>query len=311
VVGASATSKGNRVRKVRVLINPRSGVGWSTESILPALARHWDVAGIDLSLQYSKNARDGKDKVGRAIEDGVDTILVVGGDGMVNSIGSALIGTGVALGVVPAGSGNGFARHFEIPLQAERAVASLVDAHRVPIDVGTANGQPFFVTCSMAWDAALVETFEKSPVRGILPYVMAAAYQLLEYRPQRFEVVIDEQERVVFNEPMVFTAANLTQYGGGAKIAPSACPDDGHLELIVVARQDMPKLLANAPRLFAGTLDRLPEVVTRRFRSLNVRRARSAPIQLDGELINAPAEVSLAVMPRALTVLVPGGIPPA
>ena len=75
----------------------------------------------------------------------------------------------------------------------------------------------------MAWDAALVRSFDKSPVRGILPYVFAAAYELIEYKPQTFRVEIDHKEQETYTEPMVCTVANLTQYGGGAIIAPQAC----------------------------------------------------------------------------------------
>jgi diacylglycerol kinase (ATP) len=103
----------------------------------------------------------------------------------------------------------------------------------------------------------------------------------------------------------VFTAANLTQYGGGARIAPSARPDDGLLELVVILRQDMPRLLASLNRLFDGTFDDLPGVETRHFRILHVYRRAPAPIQIDGELVHAPADVTVSILPRALTVLVP------
>lgn len=295
------------MRRIRVFINPKAGMWWSSTSLQQILQEHWDVPGSDLTYQYSKSAEDGKEKTLCAIRDGVDTILTVGGDGMVNSIGSVLVGTNVALGVIPAGSGNGFARHFGIPLSAERAVRALVDAERMTIDVGTANKRPFFVTCSMAWDAALVRTFEKSPVRGVLPYVFAAAFESLAYKPQPFEVVIDKTEQLIFDRPFVFTVANLTQYGGGAQVAPHARPDDGYLELVVLSRDDAPRALTQLPRLFDGTIEKVPGVITRRFKTLEVHRRESAAVQVDGELVEEPADVSVTVMPRALTVLVPRG----
>lgn len=292
-------------RRVRVLISRRSE-GWGVGlEVQRALSEYWDVAGIGLTFQFSKSAEEGRDKALAAVADGVDTVLVVGGDGAVNSVGSALINSGVALGVIPAGSGNGFGRHFGIPLNPARAAEVLVRAERRVIDVGTANGRSFFVTCSMAWDAALVRTFERSPMRGILPYVFAAASEFIGYTPQPIEVELDGRERMTFPDPMIFTVANLTQYGGGARIAPRACPDDGALELVVILRQDATRVLARLPRLFDGTLDQLPEVVTRRFSRLVVRRARPASLQLDGEMVEAPANVEVGVLPKALTVLVP------
>ena len=293
------------MRKIRALINPKSGITWNIGNLVKLLCQYWDQPGVDFSFQISKDADDGIEKVQRAVDDGVDTVLVAGGDGVVNSTGSALINTDVALGVVPTGSGNGFARHFDVPLDLERAIAALAKADKVKIDVGTANGRPFFVTCSMAWDAAIVKSFEKFPIRGVLPYVLAATYEFIDYTPQPVEVILDDGERFFFDDPIVFTAANLTQFGGGAKIAPNAQHNDGLLELVVMCKQHMPMLLPNIPRLFNGTVDKLPHVFSKKFSQLLVKREKSAPIQVDGELVESPAEVSIKVLSEALTVLVP------
>ena len=274
-----------------------------------AVEKAWAVREASVSYQISRSVEDGHRKARQAVEDGVDTVLVAGGDGMINTIGSELVGTSVALGVLPAGSGNGFARHFGIPLTPAKAAQALVSAGRRKIDVGFANGRPFFVTCGMAADAALVRTFDKMPMRGILPYVFAAAYEFIEYRPSPFSVEIDGHKQEVFDAPLVFTVANLTQYGGGARIAPQAREDDGMLELVVIPRADAPAAVAGLGRLFDGTINRLPGLTTRRFRTLAVTRRAPAPIQLDGELVQAPASVAVEVRPGALTVLIPENRP--
>lgn len=261
--------------------------------------------GVDVTYQFSHDAEDGRVKVGRAVDEGVDTILVAGGDGMVNTIGAALVGTPVALGVIPTGSGNGFARHFGIPLHIQEATAVLAAAVRCPIDVGVANGRPFFVTCSMAADASVVKTFEAFPFRGILPYVFAAAYELFDYQPQPFRAILDGRDELTVANPLLFTVANLTQFGGGAQIAPQARADDGHLELVVIQKHDAGRALANVGRLFDGTIDTLPGVITRRFQHLVVERERAGVIQVDGELLEAEAKVDVTLHPGRLNVLVP------
>lgn len=293
------------LRRVRVLVNPKSGLGFSFDSFWGIVEEQFGPFGADVSYQFSRDVADGRRKAESAVRDGVDALIVVGGDGMVNSIGSALVGTPVALGVVPTGSGNGFARHFGIPLDLPGAVRALARSRRRAIDVGAANGRPFFVTCSLAWDAAIVRGFEAFPFRGIVPYVFAAASELIAYEPQPFEVALDGEPAQVFADPVIFTLANLTQYGGGAQIAPQARSDDGQMEMVVVLRQDLPLVLVNVARLFNGTLDRLPQVLTRRFRTLTVRRRRATPIQLDGELVEAGAEVEIRLLPQTLSVLVP------
>lgn len=293
-------------RRVHVLVNPRSGVAKSLSATLKAIEAAWAEQGAVVSYQFSNNVADGVAKARLAVAEKVDSLVVVGGDGMVNTIGAELVGTDVAFGVIPAGSGNGFARHFNIPLSLAAAARALATADRRKIDVGLANGRPFFVTASLAWDAALVSHFEKSPIRGILPYVFAGAQGIFEYRPQHFSAVLDEHEKLEFAEPIVFTIANLTQYGGGARIAPHADASDGHLELVVVERSGLPKVLFELPRLFNGTIDALSEVTTRRFRTLRVHRPVAAEMQLDGEVVGAPAVVEIGLRERCLTVLVPG-----
>ena len=214
-------------RRVLVLINSKSGPGWSFTAMRREMDRCWDVDGVDLSYQFCQSVQDGIAKTRRAVDGGVDTILVAGGDGTVSTVGRVLVGSPVSLGVIPVGSWNGFARHFGIPLSPGKAVEALAHARTARSDVGVANGIPFLVTCSMAWDAAIVKSFEKLPVRGILPYVLAGVTEFLEHKAQAFEVELDAREPLSFPDPMVFTVANLTQYGGGARIAPHARADDG------------------------------------------------------------------------------------
>jgi len=292
-------------RRIRVLINPESGLIPSLNPVIHALYKHWERPEHDLTIQFSTSKEDGRDKTRKAIAEGAEVLLVAGGDGMVNSIGAELIGSDIALGVIPSGSGNGFARHFGIPLEISRAATALVDARPMRIDVGYANEQPFFVTCSLAWDAALVRSFERFPVRGILPYVFAAVQEFFEYEPQPFDVILDGQSSMEIEDPLLFTVANLTQYGAGARIAPGAVADDGRLQLVTLRQRDLPWILPALGRVFNGTFDQLRRIDTRSFRNLVVRRARPGPMQLDGELVDAEAEVKIAVRPRALTVLVP------
>lgn len=292
-------------KKARILINPNSGLGTALDQIREPLLKQWDLPETELSIQFSQSKEDGQTKARRAIEEGVGRLLVIGGDGMVNTIGSVLIGTDVALGVLPAGSGNGFARHFNIPLDIVKAASALATAQPLAIDVGFANDLPFFVTCSLAWDAALVNIFEKSPVRGILPYVFAGVYEFFEYQPQPFALIIDEKEELLIEDPQLCTIANLTQYGGGAQIAPGAKADDGQLQLVTIRRRNFAKILPMLGKVFDGTIDRMREIETRSFKTLTVQREKEGPMQLDGELLSAQSEVHIRVQPRALNVLLP------
>ncbi|MDF7825147.1 diacylglycerol kinase family lipid kinase [Pontiellaceae bacterium B12227] len=291
------------MKQVLVLINPKSGMNGPYRYI-DAVQDVWDKDDRDVYFQFSQSAEDGASKVRRAIANGIDTILVVGGDGMVNTIGCELVGTKVSLGVLPAGSGNGFARHFKTPLQPVAAAEALLNGTTIPIDVGRANGRLFFVTCSLAWDGALVETFEKYPFRGLAPYILAGAQQLLEYRAQPFHVEIDGEE-IKLKHPLIFTVANLSQFGSDFLVAPDAIADNGNLELVAIEKNDMPLVLAQVHRFIEKTFHHHPLVVNRHFKKMTVRRQNNSPVQLDGEIFNTENDVTIEVIPSALNVIVP------
>ncbi len=287
-----------------VLLNPKSGVRAPGMALLRTMERELGDR-FELSFQISRSVGDGQSKIRRAARDGVETVVVVGGDGMVNSIGSTLLGTDLALAVIPTGSGNGWARHFGIPLTISGAVRALAASERRTMDVGFVNGRPFFVTCSLAWDAALVEAFERYPVRGVLSYVLAGAQELGAYPRQTFRVELEDGAPQAIPDPLVFTVANLTQYGGGARIAPGAKADDGWLEMVVLERQNAARAISRIGALFRGAVDQIPEISTRRFRRMRVVREKAGPIQLDGEAIESGAEVRIEIRPGALNILAP------
>lgn len=292
------------IRRVLVLFNIHSGIRFNATGLIQTLSENWDVEGVDLYYQESKNPEDGKRKARQAIADGVDTLIVVGGDGMVNTIGAELVGSNVALAVLPAGSGNGFARHFGIPLRPVHAARVLRHGSRQKIDVGFADDRPFFVTASLAWDADLVRGLEKLPMRGIFPYVFAGIYHFFTYEPQDFYLELDGQDLVI-EKPLLLTVANLTQFGGGAIIAPDARPDDGRLSLVAVPRMDPIEAMTGIRHLFTGTIHSMPEIRTWKFERLIVKRKRPDPIQVDGELVQSNHQLIIEVRHSALDVIVP------
>jgi len=170
--------------------------------------------------------------------------------------------------------------------------------------VGKVNQRLFFVTCSMAWDGALVETFEKFPFRGLVPYVLAGATQLLEYKAQPFHVDIDG-EKIDFRHPLIFTVANLSQFGSDVLVAPDAKADSGDLELVAIERSSMPLVLSQVHRFIEKTFHQHPHVTNRHFKRMVVKRENDSPIQVDGELFDGGTLIEVEVLPGALNVIIP------
>lgn len=290
---------------VRVFVNRRSGTGWSFDAVEQAFEDHWGDVAESITYQFPSSREQTIDWTRRALAEGVDCFVVAGGDGTVSSIGVELIGRKACLAVVPLGSGNGLARHFSQSMKPAESIAQLARGRIYRMDVGVVDGRPFLVSCSMAWDAALVETYNRSPMRGIWSYVLAGVYEFFEYRPQPMHVTVDDSEEFEIERPVLFTVGNLSGWGGGALIADDARGDDGLLELAAARQRDAPVIFANIAEVFEGGLKDVPRVIFRRFKHLRVRRSDPHPIQLDGELVEAGRDVDITVQPNALRVLVP------
>ena len=146
-------------------------------------------------------------------------------------------------------------------------------------------------------------TFEReSEIEIMLPQAAASAAPTDDFAMQ---VTIDHSETIQIDDPLLFTVANLTQYGADLRITTDAEPDDGYLELIIARKQDTPWLLGNVMQLARSALSELPKVIYRKFQHLRVERKSPGMIQIDGELVEAPAVVEITVNPKCLNVLVP------
>jgi diacylglycerol kinase (ATP) len=283
----NARSGGNRRRDVGALI--RSTCGWK---------------GFEVQACEGKHELD--DRIAEASAAGFDAIIAVGGDGTVHEVAKRLIGSPMALGVIPTGSGNGLARHVGIPMNPRDAVVACGDAQVTEVDTGEVNGLAFIGTMGLGFDAWVAHEFATHPGRGPLTYLRAAAGGFFAYLPETYDV--ERDGRTTRHEAFVLTIANSGQYGNNARIAPGASMTDGELDLVIVRRGALASLPLLATRLFTGSMHRSSAVATERVVELTIRRAAPGPAHLDGEPVHLPAELHIRVRPRSLRVLLPRGV---
>lgn len=292
--------------KVRIFYNRRSGPGISRfQRVEEAFERAWENTAEEIGWYFPASLDDSRRKVRAALDDGADLIVAAGGDGTVSSIGVELAGTDVPLAVVPMGSGNGLARHFRQKLDPAEAVAQLAGGKVVPMDVAYANGRAFLVSASVAWDADLVRAYDRLPLRGVGSYVLAGAMTLLDYTPQPLSVSVDGEAPFTIDDPLLFTVGNVSGWGGGALIDPAADASDGRLELVAGRKRDAARMLGDIAVVFTEGSRALPGAIHRSFSRMLVKRPSAAPIQLDGERVDADASIEFTVEPGSLRILVP------
>jgi YegS/Rv2252/BmrU family lipid kinase len=238
-----------------------------------------------------------------AEREGFDVVYAVGGDGTVHETAKRLIGRAPALGVLPIGSGNGFARHIGLPLDLEASLRSCAGARIVPIDTAEVNGEPFIGVMGIGFDALVAERFASSSVRGLRTYVQEGVLAFTRFRADDYEITTNG--RTIRQRAFVVAVANSGQYGNNARIAPLASVRDGMLDVVIVDEAPLLRALLLLPHLFRGTINRAADVHTMQTTEVTIRRPQAGPAHLDGEPYQLPAELHVRIRPLSLKVLLP------
>ncbi len=250
--------------------------------------------------------KDELDAMIDAAEDaGIDVVFAVGGDGTMHETAKRLIGRGPALGILPTGSGNGFARHIGLPLDPATSLHAYGAGRIVAIDTALANDDPFLGIMGIGFDAVIAERFASSTVRGLETYVREGLSAFASFHAEEYELEINGE--TMRRRAFVIAIANSGQYGNNARIAPLASLQDGLLDVVIIDETNLfaaPMLLA---RLFSGSFHRGAGVTSVQTKELTIRRASAGIAHLDGEPVTLPAKLRVSVRPGSLRLLVPDG----
>ena len=291
------------MKKYLAIINPISGTG-SKKSIPELLGQAYSSADGDLFLTYTKAAGHAEELARCAAEEGFEEVIAVGGDGTVNEVARALLGTNTALGIVPKGSGNGLARSLGIAMNSEEAIRQLSTGRRICIDSCTMDGRPFFCTCGMGFDAAVSHAFAEASSRGPVTYFRTMIEEYRGFQAENYHITLDG-ERSFDTEAFVLLAANATQYGNNAYIAPEADLADGFLDLALIRPFPSIEAAFVLGDLMLGRLPNNKYYHAERARELIIERPSPGVIHLDGEPCHAGERVEVRLIPQSLHVIIP------
>jgi diacylglycerol kinase (ATP) len=300
-LGRSSTAQ-----KVAVIINPISGAGRRRDV---ARVRAEQAAALveqrqlDAEVFVTERPGHARELAGAGLRRGVTTFVAWGGDGTVNEIGSALVGSDATLAIVPSGSGNGLARELGVPLDPAAAFQLVFDGRSRLIDAGELDGHLFFNIAGIGLDARVAHRFAEGGLarRGFVRYLELAAREVASFTPDEYALTADDRDINV--RPLLIAIANARQYGNGALIAPEALLDDGKLDLVVVDYLPAWRVLMHAPKLFAGTVARVPGVSITKTSTLGIASDAALVYHVDGEPHVGASRVTARIHSRALRVI--------
>ncbi len=287
-------------RQIALLTNPTSGKGRGRRTAAIALPRLQE-AGFVVRQLEGRDADEALDLARGVVADGLEALVVCGGDGMVHLAVQALAGSSTALGILPAGAGNDVARYLDVPRTDPQLAADVVVASRVrEIDLAHVGATYFVTVLATGFDSLVNDRANAmSWPRGQMRYNLATLAELRVFEPLPYVLELDGRTRSL--EAMLVAVGNGPSFGGGLRITHGASIDDGMLDVVVIKPMSKGKLVRTYPKLFSGRHVELPEYEHHRVREVTVA-APGIVAYADGERIG-PLPLTVRVVPRALRVL--------
>ena len=265
--------------------------------------------GIEAKIFLTERAGHATVLAREAVEAGCGSLVVWGGDGTVNETGSVLMGSATALGLVPAGSGNGLAAALGVSRDPATALADAFDAPVRRIDAGVMAGRPFFNIAGVGFDARVAALFNRRAPgsRGAWPYIAIGVREGCRYCAVDYALTLDATS--VRSKALLVAFANGREYGIGARIAPNARLDDGVLDAIVV--KDPGSIVSrfwHARHLATGTPELSPTVTVSRVTHALIESPGEMEFHVDGEPAIAHDRIEVSIVPGALSVRTRGNL---
>jgi len=286
-----------KTNKALFIINPSAGV----QPVTFIVSKDLDRRKNDLSLSKSLTKEDTGDLIRQNFHNH-DVFIAAGGDGTVHTIATELVGSDKILGVLPLGSGNGFAKEFGFKFNIRSLLSDIKKADSVNIDVIEINDKLCLNVAGIGLDSFVAHSFNNLKLRGFLSYLWLTFKTFLQLRP--FHVTIRCGEEVIVSEKLfVLTIANTRQFGNNAFIAPDARPNDGIIDLVLI--KPFPKILGPVfvIRLFTKKINKSKYVRFIKIDKEIVIETEETRFHIDGEPMNISGKVVVRIKKEVLKVL--------
>jgi diacylglycerol kinase (ATP) len=293
--------------RIVAIVNPVSGAGLDPSAArrrVEMIRDELKQRNLGASIHLTARAGHARELAADAVADRADLVIVWGGDGTVNEAGSAIAGSSTALGLIPAGSGNGLAGGLGVPRNPRAALATALGSNTLAVDVGMLDDRPFFNIAGIGFDAHIARLFNlrSQGRRGRLPYVVIGVREGCRYAGKQYAITLDG--RSVRTRALLIAFANGREYGMGIQIAPGAKLDDGLLEACVVEDRSVLARFRDARHLALGSIARAPRMSMEPVRTAIVEADGEIEFHLDGEPGVVQDRLTVTVRPGALRVKV-------
>lgn len=289
-------------KKIIFIINPISG--HHNKNNFPNLVeKHIDKNQYEYSIVFTEYAGHATELTMKAIEDDFDYIAAVGGDGTINEVAKCLIGKRQILVIVPLGSGNGLARHLELPFKPERLIKEVINKGKVyKIDTAVMNDIPFISIAGIGFDALIADYFAKDENRGFMTYAKLVTEKYPNYRQKEYTLILDD-EKTIECKPFFVTFANSSQFGYNAEISPKASVQDGLIDVCIFKKPTILEVPIVATYFLAKQIDKSNFIDIYKAKKIKVTRKVAEVANIDGEAVEMSKDITVEIIPLSLNIL--------
>jgi diacylglycerol kinase (ATP) len=278
------------------IINPISGIS-NKKRIESKIHKFLDKEKYNYSIIYTEYREHGSELSKKAIENKIDVVCAVGGDGTVHEVATALIHSNVKLAIIPSGSGNGFAHHFQISENIKKCIEIINIGNFSKIDTALVNDVPFIQVAGIGYDAKVAYEMVNNKLRGLIRYLFIICRTYFGYRG--VEIELSGEKKTYF----MVVVANTNEFGNGFKISPTSNASDGNLELLLIKKAPLISLPLEVLRFLAGTSHKSKFVETREITGIELN-TNSEYFQMDGEgSRNEFTQFNFKIVPKSLVVI--------
>ena len=287
-------------QKIRFIINPISGKKHK-DHLPQQIEEHLDHSRFDYEIFISNYVGHASVLAQDAINHHVDILAVAGGDGSINEVGTTLIGTDMALAIIPCGSGNGLSRCMNLPLDPIKALQVINKNYRRKIDTVTVNDKSFISISGTGYDAKVAEDYSKDLRRGFETYFRYIIRNYITMEEQPYTIVMPDETLDV--KAFFISFANSNQMGYDFPISPHASLWDGKVDLCIVQKPNPFELPIMGGYMLDGMMDKAPKVKIIQTSEATIFRPKADVINLDGESVMMEKDLHLKVNPLSLNII--------
>lgn len=294
------------MKKLSFIINPIAGTNLRTvteKQIIKHFPAH------EYQVEIHKTIRPGHAiDIAKQLVNNTDIVVIAGGDGTVNEVGSVLRGSETKMGILPVGSGNGLAHHLKIPLNVDKALQVIKKANAVKIDIGIAHCETFgekcfFSNCGFGFDSETIHAYDDTKMRGFFTYLVMLLKSFFTLHPNRVRIQFKDFDKYL--HPFVFTVANSSQYGYKITAVPGASIVDGYLDTLLIPDTKLMRILRYAFYSLSNANQEVKKVAEfYQAQEIVVDFEQSTKFQIDGEPYLVNNRLKISVDHQSLPVIV-------